>query len=170
MQKKHIWIHESKCGELYTDISLNSWFLSVRTVEPHISLETGNPWLHPALCDPDVLCSEARRKFNCAFGNGKGEKESECGYTKTICGENQPWQHYSFSVEWRYHGSCVTSVYSITAHTFLLNPITADQCCLFHSWRETIFLKVIFSPQILGPKLALFSVVRFYIGAVEDDL
>lgn len=123
-----------KCGELYTDTGLNSWFLSVRTVEPRISPETENPWLHPALSDPDVLRSEAQRKFNCTLGDGwKGRERERRWYTKTICGENQPWQHYSFSVEWRYPGSCVTPLYSITAHIFLLNPITADQCCLFHS-------------------------------------
>lgn len=40
--------------------------------ELHISLETKNPWLHPALSDPDVLCWEAQRKFICNFGSGKG--------------------------------------------------------------------------------------------------
>lgn len=83
-------------------------------------------------------------------------------YTKTISRENQPWQHYCFSVEWRYPASCVTLLYFIIAHTVLLNPITADQCCLFHSSREMICLKVIFSQQILGPKLAQLSIEGFY--------
>ncbi len=84
----------------------------------------------------------------------KGRERERCWYTKTICVENQPWQHHSLSVEWRYPGSCVTLLFFITAHTFLLNPITADQCCLFHSLREMSCLKVIFSWQFLGPKLA----------------
>lgn len=74
MQKQHIWIHESKCGEIYTDTNLIQWFVSVRTVD--ISPETENPWLHPTLCDPVVPSSEAQRKFNCTLGNGKGENES----------------------------------------------------------------------------------------------
>lgn len=110
MQKQHIWIHESKCGELYADTGLNSWFLSVRTVELRISPETENPWLRAAPSDPDVLRSEAQRKFNCTLGNGKGEKES---------GADTPRQ----SVGKISHGSTIAPVLSdaILAHVLLFS-------------------------------------------------
>lgn len=59
------------------------------------------------------------------------------------CGRSAMAALYSFD-------SGVTLPYSITAHTFLLNPITTDQCCLFHSCREMICLKVISPQHILG--------------------
>ena len=43
MQKHHIWIYESKCGELNGDADLGSRRQSVRTVERRINLEVENP-------------------------------------------------------------------------------------------------------------------------------
>lgn len=129
-------------------------------------------WKPPRLCgalsDPAQRC---RKNSFVTYGNGEKRQterdKEQCWSTKTICGENQPWQHYCFSVEWRYPGSCVTLLHSITAHTFLLNPITADQCCLFHSSSEMICLKVIFSLQTGGPKPAQLLFKDFTLG-VQD--
>lgn len=116
MQKQHIWIHESKCGELYTDICLNSWFFirqNRRTLY--------QPWDWKSLTPCRSLwswCSLLRgtEKIQLYLGQWKGREREGCWYTRTICGENQPWQHYSFSVEWRYPGSCVTLLLHHCSH------------------------------------------------------
>jgi len=76
--------------------------------EQHFSLETENPWLHPALSDPDVLCWEAQRKFICNLGSGKGEKGSSADTPRQSVGRIS-------------HGSTILSVLSdaILAHVLL---------------------------------------------------
>lgn len=81
------------------------------------------------------------------------------------------------------HGSTIASVlsdvilahvllfYFITAHTFLLNPITADQCCLFHTWERNDLLESdIFSADFRAKASVASSPLWDYTLGVEDDL
>lgn len=160
MQKQHIWIHESKCGELYSISALiHDFYLPQRRYQ---SRDCKSLTLSHSPSDPDGLRSKAETKFSYTWGDEKGRERAWRWYARPICVEDQPWQHYSSS-------SIPTPSYSITSRTSSLNPITADQCCLFHSCREMICLKVTFPQHILRVKLAPFFTVRLYIGAAEDD-
>lgn len=161
MQKQHIWIHKSKCGELYADIGFNAWFLSVGAAlsAPRLKILDSIPI---PLLIPMVFAQRQRRN-SAALQALKKEERVWRWYARPICAQDQPWQHYSAS-------SVPTPSDSITSHTSSLNPITADQRCLFHSCREMICLKVIFPQHILRVKRVQFFIVRLYIGAAEDDL
>lgn len=105
-----------------------------------------------------LWCSLLRgiEKIQLYFRQWKAREREGCWYTKTICMEDQPWQHYSSSVEWRYPGSCVTlPVLHHSSHILLKAHYCWSMLPLSQPQRNDLL-----ESNILGPKPAQFSIVK----------
>ena len=157
--------------ENYTLISasIHDFFICQNRRTPY------QPWDRKSLTPCRSLwswCSLLRgtEKIQLYLGQWKGREGEGCWYTKTICGENQPWQHYSFSVEWRYPGSCVTLLLHHCSHIPPKPHYCWSMLPLSHLERNDLLESDIFSADFRAKASMASSPLWDYTLGVEDDL